>query len=542
MSKPLRVLLVEDSGDDEILVSRTLARAGYDLVIKRVETPEAMIAALNNNDGGGWDIVLADFSLPGFNAIAALELLQRSGHDIPFIIVSGSVGEETAVATMKAGAHDYVMKENLARLIPAIERELREAEVRRERRAAEEDRVRLLASERRARQEAEAANRLKDEFLAAVSHELRTPLTAIIGWTHLLRSGKIKGQTVEHGLEIIDRNARSQARLVEDLLDISRIITGELRLEVSPVALVPVVSAALESLRAAANAKGILVRTVLDHEASPVLGDAKRLQQIIWNLLSNAIKFTPGGGTVEVRLERAESDAQITVTDMGAGISPEFLPFIFDRFRQADMTQTRAYGGLGLGLSIVRYLVELHGGKIEAASAGEGRGATFTVSFPLMNAQAQLSLAQNTSAAVAKEELINVPALSGLRVLIVDDEPDVCEMLTLILKSHGAEAESVTSGADALDELQKEKRDVLICDIGMPEMDGFSLIRRVRTLPPERGGTIPAAALTAYARDEDRARILASGFQIHMPKPVVDPVEFVTVVASLAERARVRQK
>ena len=380
MSKPLRVLLVEDCDDDEELVLRALRRGGYDVARERVETAEAMSAALAS---GPWDVVLSDFTLPRFSAVRALELLQESGQDLPFIIVSGSVGEETAVATMRAGAHDYVMKENLARLAPAVERELREAEVRRERRAAQEERDRLLRSEQAARRRAEAAGRLKDEFLATVSHELRTPLTAIIGWAHLLRTGKMDEAAAARALEAIERNARSQALMVEDLLDVSRIITGKLRLDVRPVALAPVVKAAVEAMRPGADAKGVLVQVVLDGEAGPVWADADRLQQIIWNLLSNAIKFTPAGGRVDVRLGRAGSHAEISVSDTGKGISPESLPFVFDRFWQADMTSTRAHGGLGLGLGIARHLVELHGGAIEAASEGEGRGSTFTVKLPL---------------------------------------------------------------------------------------------------------------------------------------------------------------
>jgi signal transduction histidine kinase len=538
MGKALRVLLVEDSDDDQELVARALRRGGYEPEIERVETAEAMGAALAS---GRWDVVLSDFSMPHFDAVAALRLLQQTGLDLPFIIVSGSVGEETAVAAMKAGAHDYVMKDNLARLVPAVEREMREAEVRRERRAAEEERDRLLKSEQEARAAAEAASRLKDEFLATVSHELKTPLTAIIGWTHLMRSGRMDGEAVGRALEIVERNARTQAQLVADLLDVSGIVSGKLRLDMRPVALEPVVRAAVEAMRPAADAKGILFREVLDPGVGPVSADPDRLQQIIWNLVSNAIKFTPGGGSVEVRVGRAGADAEIAVSDTGAGIRPEFLPRVFDRFTQADSSTTRAFGGLGLGLSIARHLAELHGGAVTAESRGEGRGATFRVRLPLITTPAGGQSHGDNAAGAGEVVPAEAAALSGLRVLVVDDEPDVCELFTVIIKARGAEVAAFTSASEALEELRRNKTDVLVCDLAMPGMDGLSLIREVRALPAGDGAAVPAAALTAYARAEDRDRALASGFQTHVPKPV-DPEELVRVVAELAGRVPPRQK
>ncbi|HEX8335610.1 MAG TPA: ATP-binding protein, partial [Pyrinomonadaceae bacterium] len=419
------------------------------------------------------------------------------------------------------------------RLVPAVEREVREADVRRERRAAQAERDRLLASEQEARREAEAASRLKDEFLATVSHELRTPLTAIVGWVSMLRSGRMGEAEVAQALKVIERNARLQAHLVEELLDVSRVIAGQFRLDVRPVALAPVVGAAVDSMRPAAGAKRIRVETTLDPSAGPVSGDAARLQQVVWNLLSNAIKFTPEGGRVEVRLGRDGSHAEVSVSDNGPGITPEFLPFVFDRFRQADMSYTRAHGGLGLGLGIARHLVELHGGTIEAASGGEGRGATFTVRLPMATVDASLSTGEINRPATAERRSDSGPVLGGLRVLVVDDEPDVCELLAVILKSYGAEVTPVTSAGEAFEALRRERPDLLLCDLGMPGEDGFSLIRRVRALTPVEGGETPAVALTAYARDEDRARALASGFQLHVSKPV-DPGEVAAVVASLA--------
>jgi CheY-like chemotaxis protein len=358
-------------------------------------------------------------------------------------------------------------------------------------------------------------------------------LTAIVGWVSMLRAGRMGAAEVAHALEVIERNARLQAHLVEDLLDVSRVIAGQFRLDVRPIPPAPVVGAAVESMRPAADAKRIRIEVSLDPEAGPVLGDASRLQQVVWNLLSNAIKFTPEGGRVEVRLARAGTHAQVTVSDTGTGITPEFLPFVFDRFRQADMSYTRAHGGLGLGLGIARQLVELHGGTINAASDGEGRGATFTVRLPVVTGDAPPPAGDIDGPATAEEQSGGGPPLSGLRVLVVDDEPDVCELLAMILKTSGAEVTAVTSAGEAFEALRRERPHVLLCDLGMPGEDGFSLIRRVRSLPPREGGETPAAALTAYTREEERARALGAGFQVHVPKPV-DPDDLTVALVNLA--------
>ncbi|HEX8723617.1 MAG TPA: PAS domain S-box protein [Pyrinomonadaceae bacterium] len=388
-----------------------------------------------------------------------------------------------------------------------------------------------------ARKRAEEANRLKDDFLATLSHELRTPLTSILGWSRMLQTNRFDEAVTARALQTIERNAQAQAQLVDDLLDVSRIITGKLRLDVRPVDLSGVITAAADSVRPAAEAKEIELRTLLDPAAGAVSGDPERLQQVVWNLLSNAVKFTPKGGRVEVRLERADSQVEITVADTGRGIAPEFLPHVFDRFRQADQATTRQHGGLGLGLSIVRQLVELHGGTVEVRSEGEGRGATFTVSLPPLPARAgradggrRVNPASRTGGA-----LDCPPGLEGLRVLVVDDEADTREVLLAVLASCGAQPTAAASAAEALRLLGRERYDVLVSDIGMPEEDGYDLIRRVRALAGERGGTIPAVALTAYARAEDRMRALRSGFQMHVPKPV-EPAELITVVANLAGR------
>ncbi|HZI20839.1 MAG TPA: PAS domain S-box protein [Pyrinomonadaceae bacterium] len=389
---------------------------------------------------------------------------------------------------------------------------------------------------RSALRQAEESNRLKDEFLATVSHELRTPLTAVLGWAHLLRSGQLDGEASARALETIERNARAQNRMIEELLDVSRIITGKLRLDVRQVDLPLVVEAAVESVRPAADAKAVRLQLVLDPRAGPISGDPDRLQQVIWNLLSNAVKFTHKGGRVQVRLERINSHVELTVSDTGPGIEPDFLPFVFDRFRQADMTKKRAHGGLGLGLAIARHLVELHGGAIRAASGGTEQGATFTVTLPLMVVRAEPSPAERRHpAAVEGVPYVSGPALDGLRVLVVDDEPDTRELLAAVLKGRGAVVTLAASAGEALKALERETPHVLVSDIGMPGEDGYELIRRVRLLPPERGGNIPAAALTAYAREDDRIRALLTGFQIHIPKPV-NPAELAAVVATLAGR------
>jgi signal transduction histidine kinase/DNA-binding response OmpR family regulator len=407
-----------------------------------------------------------------------------------------------------------------------------------ERKQAEEERARMLVREQAARAEAEQANRTKDEFLATLSHELRTPLTAILGWSQLLRKNDFNQDHVSRALETIERNARSQSQLIDDLLDVSRIITGKLRLEVRPVELVPIIEAAIDSMRPAAEAKAIHFEVTLDRAASQVTGDANRLQQVAWNLFSNAVKFTPEGGRVEVRLEREDMHAQITVSDTGQGIDPRFIPFIFDRFRQADGSTTRKHGGLGLGLAIVRHLVELHGGTIEVHSDGEGQGATFTVVLPLKTARGGLEAGAEFSSVVIREgndiALQCSPVLDGLRILVVDDEADTRDLVAVMLAQCGAVVKGCETATEALAALQAWRPDVLVSDIGMPEEDGYSLIKKVRQLDqPE--GRIPAVALTAYASTEDRIRILSAGFQMHIAKPV-EPQELLTVIANLAER------
>jgi signal transduction histidine kinase/DNA-binding response OmpR family regulator len=406
-----------------------------------------------------------------------------------------------------------------------------------ERKQAEEERSKLLVREQAARAEAEAANRTKDEFLATLSHELRTPLTAVLGWAHLLRSGKLTDETAANALETIERNARAQSQLIDDLLDVSRIITGKLSLDTRAIELGPIVEAAINSVRPAAQAKNIQLHADLNQATGLVAGDASRLQQVVWNLFSNSIKFTPQNGRVNVRLKRSNSHAEITVSDTGQGISPEFLPHVFDRFRQADGTTTRTHGGLGLGLAIVRHLVELHGGTVHADSAGAGQGATFTVNLPLINTDVDYSEAERAhSTPVDGETTASYSLLDGLRVLVVDDEVDTRDLIAAVLVRVGAEVQTASTAHEALQALERWVPDVLVSDIGMPDEDGYTLIKKVRELDAKQPGWIPALALTAYASVEDRMRALSAGFQMHMTKPL-DPAELVAVVASLCGRS-----
>jgi signal transduction histidine kinase/ActR/RegA family two-component response regulator len=383
---------------------------------------------------------------------------------------------------------------------------------------------------------AEAGNRAKDDFLALLSHELRTPLNAVYGWARMLRAGQLGAEGSSRALDAIVRNANAQVQLIDDLLDVSRVIAGKMRLDVRSVDLKPVIESALDAVRPAADGKSIRLESILDSRAGPITGDPARLQQVVWNLLMNAVKFTAKGGRVQVHLQRINSHVEIVVSDTGRGIDPELLPFIFDRFRQADSSSTRAHGGLGLGLALVKHLVDQHGGTVVAQSAGEGKGATFTVTLPL-------SLAAISEGPVPRVHPIAsdvVPVsggvrLDGLRVLVVDDDQEAIELATAILASAGAEIRACGSAREALATVQQWRPDVLVSDIEMPGEDGYTLIRKVRALDAERGGKTPAIALTAYGRSQDRMMSLSAGFSMHVPKPV-DPAELTTIIATIAGR------
>jgi signal transduction histidine kinase len=574
---PIRLLIVDDSAEDRELYRRLLAQDpehAYEFL--EAETGEEGLRAAFDLAP---DCLLLDYRLPD---VDGLEFLSRllAERLVPVIVLTGQGNEAVAVEAMKGGAQDYLLKGDVARerlqhavrnaiekvtlrrkvgertaqlaeanaalrrmyddLETLVERRTAELsvanqELKREIRVrewAEQERARLLDLEQAARKQAEEANRTKDEFLATLSHELRTPLNAILGWVQVLRMGKLDPAAATKALETIERNARSQAQLIADLLDVSRIITGKLRLDFRPVDLRRIIDSAQESVRPAADAKGIHLAISIGPLTSPALGDTDRLQQVIWNLLSNAIKFTSKGGSVEVRLREVEGNAVIRVSDTGIGIRPDFLPYVFDRFRQAEGSITRTHGGLGLGLSIVRHLIELHGGTAEVESAGEGQGATFIVRLPL---RAELAEDPLDRTAVGRSVFQSPDLLAGVRVLVVEDETDTRELLVVALQQCGAEVSAFGSVPEALEALERALPHVLLSDIGVPGEDGYSLIRKVRARGPGQGGDLPAAALTAYARVEDRQRALDAGYQTHLAKPV-DPTELIAAVARLAGR------
>jgi signal transduction histidine kinase/CheY-like chemotaxis protein len=399
------------------------------------------------------------------------------------------------------------------------------------------EQARLYEAERRARRQAEEASRSKDEFLTVVSHELRSPLNAMLGYAALLRRGGSDARKVEQAAEVIERSGRAQARLIDDLLDTAGIISGKLRLDIGPVDLVSLIEESVQTIQPAADAKGISLRTDLPREVGQITGDPARLHQVVWNLLSNAVKFTQQEGRVEVRLERIDPHICITVSDTGAGIRPDFLPYVFDRFRQADASSVRAYGGLGLGLSLVKYLVELHGGTIDVASEGVGRGTTFKILLPVRAVTTSVGEAEGGPVTVVDTE--RAATLAGVRALVVEDQDDARELIQAVLSQYGAEVIAASSAAEAYKVITttppRERPDVMVIDIGMPGENGYDLVRRLRVWERERGLHTPAVALTAYGRVEDRVRALNAGFQMHITKPV-EPAELAAVIASLFRR------
>jgi PAS domain S-box-containing protein len=629
----LHILLLEDDPIDGELISKALSKSGIESRLTQVVNRQDFVKRLN---GRSPDLILADYVLPTIDGLTAQQLAQAACPDVPFILVSGVLGEEQAVEALKQGATDYVLKQRLERLGPAVKRALREKQERTERqlvtkalrqtdellqtivdaspvgiitlnqnqqvmtwnptaeqlygwtaeevidhpipcipneqlesfafyftqatnnfvisnkmvqhlkqdgslidislslaplhdadkdtygvvmiavditlhRQLEAQRLSLLEQERRARAAAENANRIKDDFLAVLSHELRTPLNAILGWIRLIQKGNLKPEVFRRALDTIERNAIIQNQLIKDLLDISRIIRGQVSLMMQPVNMSALIHETVDTLKPSAEAKSIQVTLELAPSLDKILADPNRLQQIFWNLLSNAIKFTPTEGTVTIRCNPVGDQLQVQVIDSGIGIAPEFLPYIFEYFRQADSSTTRSHGGLGLGLAITRRLVELHGGMIQVDSPGVNQGTTFTVKLPMRTSEAQRSFTQTNFS--------QDKSLEGVKALVVDDEIDAQALLNLILEQRGAEVKSAGSVQEALTVLEDFVPDVIIADIAMPHENGYSLLQTVRSSPDRQFCNVPAIALTAYAREEDRQKAFAAGFQKHITKP-----------------------
>ncbi len=474
------------------------------------------------NQGAGVVLLTEESLTTRSLAFLARSLMQQPRwSDIPIILLT-SGGSESPANTESLASLGAIGNVNLIErpvrmmtLLSAIKAALRARNRQYDVREHLETEVRNKQALEKAFNQVEEASRLKDEFLATVSHELRTPLNAVLGWTTLLRSNNLDEPGRKRALETIERNARSQQQLVEDLLDVSRAISGKLRLDARPVEARKFIEEAVEALRPTAQARQVRVTQTIESNLNHVYGDPTRLRQIVWNLLSNAIKFSHRGGLVRISAQRIDSNLEITVKDNGQGIAPEFLPFVFERFRQADMTTTRAHGGLGLGLAIVRQLVELHSGTVRVASPGLGQGATFTATLPLMTGHkaAKRPHESNQTTKMTMD-------LKGVRVLVVDDEVDTRDLLKTVLSKHGARVTTAPSAAVALNLMSRVKPDVLISDVGMPDIDGYALMRQIRALPPERGGQVPAVALTAYAREQDRKRAIDAGYQLHLSKPI----------------------
>ncbi|HKT74376.1 MAG TPA: response regulator [Steroidobacteraceae bacterium] len=520
-----RILIVDDL-PEKLLVYGTLLDDLDAQIVEAHSGEEALKCILEDE----FAVILLDVNMPSMDGLETANLIRghRNGRHTPIIFITSYADEMQTARGYELGAVDYILSPVVA---PALRTKVRVFVELYEARAALSRANQELESRVKERTaELEELSRLKDEFLATMSHELRTPLNAIFGWITLLRTRRLDETTQERALETIERNARAQRRLIEDLLDVSRIVTGKVALEMLPADPRRVVEAALETMHPAAQAKGVTIDSNLDKAVGSVRGDFARLQQIVCNLLSNAIKFTPAGGKIEVRLARRNDQVEISVLDSGQGIKPEFLPHVFDRFRQEDGSISRRHGGLGLGLAIVRHLVELHAGSVEAHSQGEGRGAQFTVRLPV-----RILSAPARAADASVVGLVTSTALSGIRVLVVDDDPGARELMKGVLENYGAEVSLAESGPIALAQLFDGRPHVLIADLGMPGMDGYTLIEQVRTLDPDLGGQTPAIAVTGHASPQDRLRALQAGYQNHVAKPV-EPEELVIVIASLAKR------
>jgi signal transduction histidine kinase len=521
-----RILIVDDLAEKLLIYSSLLEDVDAEIVEARSGT-EALKRVLE----GSFAVILLDVNMPDIDGLETATLIRghRNGRHTPIIFITAYADEMQTARGYALGAVDYILSPIVAPVLRTKVQVFVDLYAAHSALARSNQELETRVKERTA--ELEQLSRLKDEFLATMSHELRTPLNAIFGWVTLLRTRRLDEPTQERALETIERNARAQKRLIEDLLDVSRIVTGKVALEIMPVDPRRVVEAALETMAPAAQAKGITVMPLLDTGVATVRGDFARLQQIVCNLLSNAIKFTPSGGRVDVCLAHRNGEAEISVSDSGQGIKPEFLPLVFDRFRQEDGSISRRHGGLGLGLAIVRHLVELHAGSVEAFSAGEGKGSRFVVRLPT-----RLGAARSGAA----EEAVAVPAtssmLAGVRLLVVDDEPGARDLIANVLQGYGAEVCLAESGQAALTKLFEQRPHVLVADLGMPGMDGYALIEQVRALDPDFGGQTPAIAVTGYASPLDRLRALQAGYQNHVAKPV-EPHELAIVIASLTGRS-----
>ena len=522
-----RILIVDDLPEKLLVYSSLLADIDAEIVQARSGT-EGLKRVLE----GSFAVILLDVNMPDIDGLETATLIRghRNGRNTPIIFITSYADEMQTARGYALGAVDYIQSPVIASVLRTKVKvfvDLYEAHAALA--VANED---LESRVRERTSELEHLSRLKDEFLATMSHELRTPLNAIFGWVTLLRTRRLDTATQERALETIERNARAQKRLIEDLLDVSRIVTGKVALEMTTVNLRRVVQAALETMQPAAQAKGIKIVPLMDTSTGTVRGDFARMQQVVCNLLSNAIKFTPTGGQVEVCLAQRNDEAEISVTDSGQGIKSEFLPLVFDRFRQEDGSISRRHGGLGLGLAIVRHLVELHAGSVEAHSAGEGKGARFVVRLP-----AQIGDTSSKSAEeAASSPQIASSMLAGLKLLVVDDEAGARELIANMLQGYGAEVSVAENGQVALTKLFEERPHVLIADLGMPGMDGYALIEQVRALDQDFGGATPAIAVTGYASPIDRLRALQAGYQNHVAKPV-EAQELAIVIASLTGRS-----
>lgn len=526
----IRVLLVEDDEDDFVVARDLLTEAAPGRY--EVEWEPDYDAAMASARANVHDVYIVDYRLGERDGVEFIREAIGGGCVRPLILMTGVPDPDVDMAAMTAGADDFLSKAQVT--AAALERSIRYGI---QNKRAERQHLQI-AAEQAARAEAETANRMKDEFLATLSHELRTPLNAILGWAQMLQIASLDPETSRQAVEAIVRNAKSQAQLINDLLDVSRIISGKIRLERRSVNLGHVIATAVESCRPAAAEKEIDLNVEIEATTGGpadmrVIGDVMRLQQVVWNLLSNAIKFTPEGGHVEVRLRRSGHLAEVVVRDSGRGIRPEFLSVIFERFRQADSSSTRTHAGLGLGLAIVRHLVELHGGTVRAYSEGEGLGATFTVELPLIEGGRVEAIAHGNGAGLMNGG--GARPLRGLKVLVVDDEPDARKYVAKALSIHGAETHVAGSAEEGVSVLAERRPDVIVSDIAMPQQDGYAFLRRVRSLTEEQGGGTPAIALTAYASEQDKARSLAAGFQIHVSKPV-EAADLVAAVARAAGR------